>query len=115
MTSRRASNGISAPVVPASPVTADDRIVLNGDSFQRMLALERKRSERSRKPFLLMLVDLGERLPWRAMARHQITLFRRCRCRRASRTLSAGTKMILLLESYSPRSSSKTAARLWAR
>ncbi|MGD1078788.1 MAG: sugar transferase [Candidatus Sulfotelmatobacter sp.] len=28
-----------------------------------MLALERKRSERSRKPFLLMLVDLGERLP----------------------------------------------------
>ena len=63
MTSRRASNGISAEVVPASPVTADDRIVLNGDSFQRMLALERKRSERSRKPFLLMLVDLGERLP----------------------------------------------------
>ena len=63
MTSRRGSNGISAAVVPASPLTADDRIVLNGDSFQRMLALERKRSERSRKPFLLMLVDLGERLP----------------------------------------------------
>ena len=63
MTSRRGSNGISVAVVPASPVTADDRIVLNGDSFQRMLALERKRSERSRKPFLLMLVDLGERLP----------------------------------------------------
>jgi exopolysaccharide biosynthesis polyprenyl glycosylphosphotransferase len=63
VTSRRASNGISAAVLPASPVTADDRIVLNGDSFQRMLALERKRSERSRKPFLLMLVDLGERLP----------------------------------------------------
>jgi lipopolysaccharide/colanic/teichoic acid biosynthesis glycosyltransferase len=63
VTSRRGSNGISVAVVPASPVTADDRIVLNGDSFQRMLALERKRSERSRKPFLLMLVDLGERLP----------------------------------------------------
>jgi lipopolysaccharide/colanic/teichoic acid biosynthesis glycosyltransferase len=63
VTSRRASNGISAAVLPASPVTTDDRIVLNGDSFQRMLALERKRSERSRKPFLLMLVDLGERLP----------------------------------------------------
>jgi lipopolysaccharide/colanic/teichoic acid biosynthesis glycosyltransferase len=61
--SRRASNGIAAAVVPASPVTADDRIVLNGDSFQRMLALERKRSERSRRPFLLMLGDLGERLP----------------------------------------------------
>jgi lipopolysaccharide/colanic/teichoic acid biosynthesis glycosyltransferase len=63
VTSRRASNGISAAVVPASPATADDRIVLNGESFQRMLALERRRSERSRKPFLLMLVDLGERLP----------------------------------------------------
>lgn len=63
MTSRRANNGISAAIAPASPVTADDRIVLNGDSFQRMLALERKRSERSRKSFLLMLVDLGERLP----------------------------------------------------
>jgi exopolysaccharide biosynthesis polyprenyl glycosylphosphotransferase len=61
--SRRATNGISAAVVPPSPTTADDRVVLNGESFQRMLALERKRSERSRKPFLLMLVDLGERLP----------------------------------------------------
>jgi exopolysaccharide biosynthesis polyprenyl glycosylphosphotransferase len=50
-------------IVPPSPTTADDRVVLNGESFQRMLALERKRSERSRKPFLLMLVDLGERLP----------------------------------------------------
>jgi len=61
--SRRATNGISAAIVPPSPTTADDRVVLNGESFQRMLALERKRSERSRKPFLLMLVDLGERLP----------------------------------------------------
>jgi exopolysaccharide biosynthesis polyprenyl glycosylphosphotransferase len=60
--SRRATNGISAAVVP-TPTTADDRIVLNGESFQRMLALERKRSERSRKPFLLMLVDLGDCLP----------------------------------------------------
>ena len=63
MNSRRATNGISAAIVPPSPTTADDRVVLNGESFQRMLALERKRSERSRKPFLLMLVDLGERLP----------------------------------------------------
>jgi len=61
--SRRATNGISAAVVPLSPTTADDRIAMDGESFQRMLALERKRSERSRKPFLLMLVDLGERLP----------------------------------------------------
>lgn len=63
MNSRRATNGISAAIVPPPSTTADDRVVLNGESFQRMLALERKRSERSRKPFLLMLVDLGERLP----------------------------------------------------
>jgi lipopolysaccharide/colanic/teichoic acid biosynthesis glycosyltransferase len=61
--SKRTSNGMSAPFVPASPATIGDRIVLDGESFQRTLALERKRSERSRKPFLLMLVDLGERLP----------------------------------------------------
>jgi len=61
--SRRATNGIGAAIVLPSPTTSEDRVVLNGESFQRMLALERKRSERSRKPFLLMLVDLGERLP----------------------------------------------------
>jgi lipopolysaccharide/colanic/teichoic acid biosynthesis glycosyltransferase len=60
---RRASNGISAGVAPESPTTVDDRVILNSEAFQRMLSLERKRSERSRKPFLLMLVDLGDRLP----------------------------------------------------
>lgn len=63
MNPRRASNGISAGVAPESPTTVDDRVILNNEAFQRMLSLERKRSERSRKPFLLMLVDLGDRLP----------------------------------------------------
>ena len=62
MDSRRATNGISTQVIP-SPDTTDDRVVLDAESFQRMLALERKRSERSRKPFLLTLVDLGHPLP----------------------------------------------------
>ena len=115
MNSRRATNGISATVVPPSPATADDRVVLNGESFQRMLALERKRSERSRKPFLLMLVDLGERLPSASNGKASDTLSPRCRWRRAPRTSLAGTKTIRSLESYSQRSSSKTAARLWAR
>jgi exopolysaccharide biosynthesis polyprenyl glycosylphosphotransferase len=57
--SRRASNGISAVPAAVQPVVADDRVILN-DEFQRMLSLERKRTERSRKPFLLMLVDLGD-------------------------------------------------------
>jgi lipopolysaccharide/colanic/teichoic acid biosynthesis glycosyltransferase len=39
--------------------TAGEREVLNEEAFQRMIAVERKRTERSRKPFLLMLLDAG--------------------------------------------------------
>ena len=49
MNPRRASNGISAGVAPESPTTVDDQVILNCEAFQRMLSLERKRSERSRK------------------------------------------------------------------
>jgi lipopolysaccharide/colanic/teichoic acid biosynthesis glycosyltransferase len=38
---------------------AEDREVLNEASFRRMIAVERKRTERSRKPFLLMLLEAG--------------------------------------------------------
>jgi exopolysaccharide biosynthesis polyprenyl glycosylphosphotransferase len=38
-------------------------IVLDEKSFHQMIALERKRTERSRKPFLLMLLDAGMCLP----------------------------------------------------
>jgi lipopolysaccharide/colanic/teichoic acid biosynthesis glycosyltransferase len=38
----------------------DPRDELNEDSFRRMIAVERKRSERSKEPFLLMLVELGD-------------------------------------------------------
>ena len=37
--------------------------ILNQDDFRRMISLERKRTERSRKPFLLMLLDMGDNLP----------------------------------------------------
>jgi exopolysaccharide biosynthesis polyprenyl glycosylphosphotransferase len=36
--------------------------VLSEEAFHRMISLERKRTERSRKPFLLMLLDMGNRL-----------------------------------------------------
>ena len=39
------------------------RMIANEQSFRRTLTLERKRSDRSRKPFLLMLLDLGHTLP----------------------------------------------------
>jgi len=41
----------------------ENRTVLDESSFQRMISLERKRSERSRKPFLLALIDTGTCLP----------------------------------------------------
>jgi lipopolysaccharide/colanic/teichoic acid biosynthesis glycosyltransferase len=41
--------------------SSEERVVLNPEAFRRMIALERKRSERSRKPFVLLLLDMGDR------------------------------------------------------
>jgi len=52
-----------ATVSPISgATTSGDTVVLNAEAFRRMIALERKRSERSRKPFMLLLVDMGKYL-----------------------------------------------------
>jgi len=52
-----------ATVSPISEATTSrDSVVLNAEAFRRMIALERKRSERSRKPFMLLLVDMGKSL-----------------------------------------------------
>lgn len=40
-----------------------ERTALDETSFQRTIAMERKRSDRSQKKFLLMLVDFGRALP----------------------------------------------------
>jgi len=61
--SRRTTNGSLAGVAPALSTPVCDRVVLNEESFQRTLSLERKRTERSRKPFLLMLLEFGDILP----------------------------------------------------
>jgi exopolysaccharide biosynthesis polyprenyl glycosylphosphotransferase len=55
----------SASVTPPRglPVTGQTYSVLAEEPFQRMIALERKRTERSGKPFLLMLLDAGHCLP----------------------------------------------------
>jgi exopolysaccharide biosynthesis polyprenyl glycosylphosphotransferase len=50
------------PVIPSAPVQPqNDRelSLLDEKSFRRMIAVERKRTERSRQPFLLMLLDAG--------------------------------------------------------
>jgi len=41
------------------PLPAGEHEVLSESSFRRMIAIERKRSERSKEPFLLMLLEAG--------------------------------------------------------
>lgn len=41
-------------------ISAGEREVLNEETFKRMLAIERKRTERSKEPFLLMLLEAGK-------------------------------------------------------
>jgi lipopolysaccharide/colanic/teichoic acid biosynthesis glycosyltransferase len=57
---RSGSNGV-ALIALSEESSSGERIVLNPEAFRRMIALERKRSERSRKPFVLLLLDMGER------------------------------------------------------
>ncbi len=46
-------------LVPARPIKSRECAVLDEAAFRRMVALERKRTERSRNPVLLMLLDAG--------------------------------------------------------
>ena len=56
-------SGIDSVTLDAVPEGSlpEERVVLNPKAFRRMIALERKRSERSRKPFVLLLLDMGDR------------------------------------------------------
>jgi lipopolysaccharide/colanic/teichoic acid biosynthesis glycosyltransferase len=48
------------PQLPSAPVSNE---VMTAEVFQRMVALERKRSERTQRPFVLLLMDTGRNLP----------------------------------------------------
>jgi lipopolysaccharide/colanic/teichoic acid biosynthesis glycosyltransferase len=50
-----------SPISEATPL--GERSILNAEDFRRMITIERKRSERSRKPFMLLLLDMGDDLP----------------------------------------------------
>jgi len=59
----RRSGGIEGlDTLSAEVVPVEERGILNEGAFHRMISLERKRTERSRKPFLLMLLDMGNGL-----------------------------------------------------
>jgi lipopolysaccharide/colanic/teichoic acid biosynthesis glycosyltransferase len=57
---RFGSNGATLSALSEASST-EERVVLDSEAFRRMIALERKRSERSRKPFILLLLDMGDR------------------------------------------------------
>jgi len=57
----RRSGGLgSLDTLSIDVVRIEERGVLNEEAFHKMISLERKRTERSRKPFLLMLLDMGD-------------------------------------------------------
>ena len=59
MNSRLPGNGSAFAVGPQAQSSERHSSVFEESAFRRMISLERKRSERSRKPFLLMLLDAG--------------------------------------------------------
>ena len=63
MNLRRSSNPATLELLEKLSLSGAQSIALNEPSFHRMIALERKRTERSQKPFLLMLLDTGNDLP----------------------------------------------------
>ncbi len=62
MNIRHSDSGSQLGVLGMTSECAVERGILSEQGFRRMITLERKRSERSGKPFLLMLLKLGERL-----------------------------------------------------
>jgi len=55
----RVNRSLDSTGSPFEAVLAIERDVLNEQTFRRMIAIERKRTERSKEPFLLMLLDAG--------------------------------------------------------
>jgi lipopolysaccharide/colanic/teichoic acid biosynthesis glycosyltransferase len=59
---RRSDKGSHLDALGISPASLAEQVVLNEQAFRRMISLERKRTERSGKPFLLVLLDTGKNL-----------------------------------------------------
>src|ERR1700722_1602814 len=57
---RRSVETIGTRLFADSSESAIDRDVLSQEAFHKVISLERRRTERSRKPFLLMLLEMGE-------------------------------------------------------
>ena len=63
MASRPANSRIRSAELPPSQSRVAPGEVLHEETFHRMISLERKRSERSQRPFVLLLIDTGRNQP----------------------------------------------------
>ncbi len=54
------NNGTALNVIPLASSQSGERDILCEEAFKRMIARERKRTERSANPFLLMLLEAGD-------------------------------------------------------
>lgn len=63
MNLRRSSRSATFALLDSQLRSIQGQSILDQFSFQRAIAFERKRTERSRKPFLLVLLDMGDNLP----------------------------------------------------
>jgi len=61
--SRPANSRIRSAELPPSQSRVAPGEVLHEETFHRMISLERKRSERSQRPFVLLLIDTGRNQP----------------------------------------------------
>ena len=62
MTQPHPDNGSSPDFTALNLLLEGDREFLTADAFKRRISLERKRTERSAKPFLLMLLETGKEI-----------------------------------------------------
>jgi lipopolysaccharide/colanic/teichoic acid biosynthesis glycosyltransferase len=59
---RHSGNDSNPAISPLVSVTVGEREVVDEGTFRRMISIERKRTERSQKPFLLMLLETSNYL-----------------------------------------------------
>jgi len=58
--SLRVEDGLNPVCALDEFVSTGERAILNEKTFRRMIAIERKRTERSKEPFLMMLMEIGQ-------------------------------------------------------
>jgi lipopolysaccharide/colanic/teichoic acid biosynthesis glycosyltransferase len=67
---RRALENTGTSPIARKGVPTANRDVLSQEAFHAMISRERRRTERSRRPFLLMLLDMGNHLPSEAIEKN---------------------------------------------